>query len=298
MTTLEKIQEVFKKYKESPEKSPELKLSILEMARESILNPVHSTHHQAGIWSTVFAADEYMCRQFNLMNVEIMAEKAYEDNVREPHHALLKMSASLAYVMIQNQETDEWDSEKELIWLKAFSNIPEFKDALAKERNHWSDWRQQIEAQYPKINQALETADTFEIKMPLIYRALNDSEIEILDPQDADIMMVNKIIENFNGFYIQSYIDMHEVKTTSLRQEGANWIFNIETIKVFDNYEKQKFMELLKGQLSDGWGESIEQQTKLIGTQECNVCFDYKNSSLVEPLQNTQQETTKPKMKP
>jgi hypothetical protein len=274
---LNHIQSVFDTYKKTKNKTPEYQQEILDSAYKS-----YKETGEFGLWAMIFSADKKMCRAFDVMGVKIQAEKSLANYNELPNPTMLEMMATMAYTT--SKTNDEFDQEKVNVWLEVFSSVKDFPMEFEKELKHWKDWHADLvakHADYYKVVEKSEPVESIVITVPLIVR--NESGDTDAYPPQA---LVDNLVENFNGFQLESYMEVTDfVQKSSLELNGEHWKFTFETSRPVTPENKDKLLEKLKGQLSDGWGESIEQQEELY-----SVSFDYKNAKFSQP-------TKKPKMK-
>lgn len=276
---LEHIQSVFKQYKKTKNKTSEYQQEILDNVYKS-----YTETGNFGLWAMVFSADKKMCRAFDVMEVKIQAEKSFNNYKNSPEQTMLEMVAKMAYTTTKTN--DVFDQEKADVWLKVFSSIKEFPYEFEKELKHWKNWHEDLIAEHANFYEKSEPVENLVITVPLIVR----NEFENTDaypPQN----LVKQLVDSFNEFQLESYMEVTDfIQKSSLELIGEHWKFTFETSRAVTDEDKAKLLEKLKGQLSDGWGESMEQQEELVGEDVYSVSFDYKNAKFSQP-------TKKPKIK-
>lgn len=276
---LEHIHSVFNQYKKTKNKTSEYQQEILDNAYKH-----YTESGDFGLWAMMFSADKKMCRFFDVMGVKIQAEKSLESYVKFPKPSMLEMVATMAYTT--SKTNDVFDQEKADVWLKVFSSIKEFPYEFEKELKYWKNWHGDLVAEhanYYKKSEKLDAVENLVINVPLIVR----NEFEDTDAYPPK-NLVKQLVDSFNEFQLESYMEVTDfIQKSSLELMGEHWKFTFETSRSVTDEDKGKLLEKLKGQLSDGWGESMEQQQELVGEDIYSVSFDYKNarfSNLVQKL--------------
>lgn len=296
MISLEHIQKYYKEYKATNVKDDKAHQVVLDAIKSN--HDEKNCHHQFSLWMVVFQADKKITRKMILLKNELQAIKCLSDNIKKPHPILLESSAALARLMIEDSEDYSWDKEKEAVWLKVFTDMPEFKIQLEKEHQYWINWRGDLFAKHPQTVIEKPVIETFSVQMPMVFRVQSgwDLPIETLDPNPFEFM-VEEIMNNFNSFHLEGYIEMDFINSIILRVNTSNefplWVFDVACNQSVNSEDKEKFLEELKGQLSDGWGEGIEQKWALVDKYEYNLHFDYEKAVLLQDKPVTTKKLTK-----
>ena len=275
---LKHIQQIFETYKNTKIRTPEYQQKVLDDAYNT-----YKKTGEFGLWALIFASDPFMCRAFVVMGVKIQAENSLTDYNKEPHPILLDSISTLAYI---TSKTDEiFDIEKANVWRNVFAGVKEFSTAFDKELKHWDEWKKTQTAkdkiQYPYLyeTELAKPVDRFSISVPILIR----NSFERIDNNNLDKVdvLINKMIENFNTFQLESYMNLdHFIQKSFLELSCEKWVFTFETSKIVTDDEKQKTLEQLKGQLSDGWGSSMDQTERLIGDELLSISFDYSKAKI------------------
>ena len=270
------IQDIFQEYKNNPNRDEAYKQSILDKAYES-----RETSGVFGLWRVVFSSDKDMYTRLDNLSVKITAENSLKNYQKEPVPALLEQICSLAHAQSSNDRV--WNEEKEKIWNEAFSCVSEFKSVFEEEKNYWKEWWAKLDKEnqvyFDKINQPKpDPLDIVKISVPFIVR--EEYEVSQASPPPS---LVNYMVNHFNDFELQSYMKIpHDlVQKSSMELINTNFIFTFECSKILNDEEKNLIVKELAGQLSDGWGSSLEQHQELIGHSEFSLSFDYQEIKLV-----------------
>ena len=265
------IQNIFKEYKNNPNRDESYKQSILNKAYN-----IRENTDILGLWRVVFSSDKEMYTRLDNLSVQVMAESSLRDYQEEPIAVLLEQIASLAHTQCSGGRL--WNHEKENIWNQVFSSVAEFKDVLQEEKNYWNQWLAKTEndhkAYFDEIKKPKpELLDTIKMSVPVIV--MEKYKISEKFPPQT---LVDYIVNHFNGFELQSYMKIpHDlVQKSYMELIDSNFIFTFECSKILNNKENNLIMKELVGQLSDGWGNCIEQHNELIGNSEFSLSFNYK----------------------
>jgi hypothetical protein len=289
-------QGVFKHYKQS-DKNDAIQQEILEL----ITTTKKDKSVQDYMWGVFFEADRDMHRKIELHQVKSLAEKCFNDNIKEPHPILLKTSASLAFTCCD--QNGKYDVEKEAVWLETFKPIENFATVLEEEKKYWADFRKGTEAKYKDYFDEMRKiqdkpiVESYEILVPIRFNSKNN---KIGSTKEAGTLM-SETMENFNSFGLEGYMDSISEKcansTVSYDPNNAqlNFVFNCH--EKLSNEDLIALKDDFIGQLSDGWGENACQRKILINKEE--VTFDFileKASDFI--VQNTYNLNNTKKQKP
>ena len=273
MTSTAEIKDWYKKYI----KDRSLEGIILELAENN-----YTENHGVMEWKYVFEADMGMWKKFDLIQNKKVSIECRDDYLKEPNPVLLKMMATLAYQHIYNKDTLIWEKEKEIIWLETFKEIPGFKVQLEAQKEYWINWWKEINSKHSPLK-VQETVDIFGVSVPaLVYKQENDNKVKITSAI-VHTSMIEDMVKNFNEFNLQGYMKTPYVNKITLSLQGDEWKFSVACNKTVSSAEKEDFKKQLAGQLSDGWGEGIEQKITLVGTDELSMAFDYEKASFYSP---------------
>jgi hypothetical protein len=248
------------------------------------------------MWRVYFAPDREMHRKIDLLEVELLAKKAHEDNISEPHPVLLKMSASLAWGNCDRSSSGVINQEKAQIWLDTFKDMPDFKTYFQKEIKRSEEFELSCKVKYPDYYNEIEEkknrpiVESYEIFVPVKATSNNPS---IWTTKEIDTL-INDVIGSFNEIGLYGYMDSFKNKCIHSHIEFQNGF-----IFTFDCYEKIEDLINAKknfcGQLSDGWGSNASQIRLLIGKEIVSLDWelDQIGDFIVKQPKNV--NTNKPK---
>lgn len=287
------IETTVQKFRNQEMDSFEFQKSLFELYKEGdrnqenqqeILNIIRSFDKDKTVrkdmWRVLFAHDRELHRKIDLLEVELLALSAYEDNITEPHPILLKTSASLAWANCDRASTGNLDQEKMQIWLDTFKSMPDFKTYLDKEIKRSEEFELKCKADYPDYFNEIEErknrpiVESYEIYVPVKATSENPS---VWTSKEIDVL-IRDIINSFNDLGLEGYMDSFKDKCIHSRIEFQNGF-----IFTFDCYEKLEADELKQahsdfcGQLSDGWGSNASQINLLIGKEKVYLDWDMEN---------------------
>ena len=266
------IEDVWKQYKKNPEKSEELKLSILDQVKN---NP-------SNMWSVFFEADKAMCHRIQCVEILQEAER-YKT-------AYLEKTLGISWVVDYAHVTSEYhdgktpglDPEKVKIWHSTFKDIPEFAPAFQEEIEQSEKRLQDIMAtiQLPK-NEMPPLVETVSFNVP--YQFTCNGEIMA----GVHEGLLNQLVEDYNSFDLHGYMQLPFKCIGTSVEAKDSWVFNFDIGEVLEGEQRVEALKQLKselaGQLSDGWGESMEQTEVLEGVDLYRPGFDYDKITLVSP---------------
>jgi hypothetical protein len=266
---------LFAYYKES-ERTEEIKQEILEIIK--LLDKNKDVRKD--MWRVFFAPDREMYRKIDLLEVQLLALSALEDNIKEPHPILLKTSASLAWANCDRASTGNLDKDKMQIWIDTFKDFPEFKVHLDNEIQRSEDFELKCKADYPDYYNEIEKiknlpiVESYQIYVPVKSNSTNPS---IWTSKEMGIL-IQEISKSFDDIGLEGYMKSFENKSIHSHIE-----FNNGFIFTFDCYKKIKNLNEAKedfiGQLSDGWGEGASQISILIGKEIVSLDWDFDSMS-------------------
>lgn len=282
--TEEKINEIkliWEEYKRNPDKTEELKLSILKKVEQ---NPID-------MWHTFFSTDYEMCERIVLVENEVMAKK-YKEYLKNGQ-ILVKMIATYAHGTCEYKDDIHtgFDVKKVKVWHDIFADMPEFSKAFEDEVTYWENFRKESYAKYnlsdkPKVLPVI--VETVEFNVPYNFTDDVGNKAECKPPE-----MIKKIIQHYNHFNLHQYMDLpFKCASTSLEANADAWLFKFNMAEKISSKDMKVLQEELKGQLSDGWGSSLS-ITMLVGVKEITAGFDYENMT----MNNEKKEIKKMKMK-
>lgn len=227
------------------------------------------------LWRVIFAADRKMHRKIDLLEVKLLADKAYADNVEQPHPILLKTSASLAWANCDRTNSGVFDKEKAQIWFDTFKDMPDFKTYFEKEIKRSEEFELKCKADYPDYYKEIEEkknlpiVESYEIYVPV--KATSDN-LAVWTSKEMNVL-VQDIMKSFHALGLQGYMDSFKNKCMHSKIDFQNGF-----IFTFDCYEKIEDLNKAKkdflGQLSSGWGSGASQIKLLIGKEEVSLDWD------------------------
>jgi hypothetical protein len=121
-----------REYRESFERG---RLTILELVGLAPLGDLH----KISVWQCVFEKHTDVCKAIELGHIKCMAKKCKEDNLKEPHPALLRQTCSFAITtltcgFLSSDAYPSWRKEVVDIWATEMSvDFPVFLSEMKKE---------------------------------------------------------------------------------------------------------------------------------------------------------------------
>lgn len=236
-----------------------------------------------------------MYRQIDLLQVKLMAQKALQDNLNEPHPILLKTSAMLGWSNCRRDLDRALDQEKAEIWFDAFKKFPDFKTFFEKEVKRSEDVLLDAKNKYPDYFQEIEDkknkpiVESYEIVVPV---KANIDDSSIWNTKEMDIL-VQEIIASFNELGLEGYMKSFENKCyhSKIKFNDKSFTFTFDCHEKLNNLNKAK--DDFRGQLSDGWGSGASQIALLIGKEE--VSLDWKIEKMSDFVAKQSKNKNKPK---
>lgn len=266
----ETMQEMWNEYKNQPQNRAEITEKVLQMART---NP-------SDMWTVFFSRDVGMVKKLMLVENEQRAREVLATIIESfGNDAVIKMSATLANSYIESKFELDYgmvDEEKKQQWKSIVgSQFPEFNVALEKEIQYWIDWRAKSRSQYP-TPAPQPTVEVLQFRVPMKCTDENGEDVFNI-PQE----LINNMVEHYNQFRLDIYMDLtYKCNDTTLEDTGGSWLFKFFVCEPIPAEKRDSFVDEIKeklaGQLSDGWGESMEQQGILVGDTEYYAGWDYQ----------------------
>jgi hypothetical protein len=262
------IEKVWKSYKKNPEKTEELKLSILEQVKNK----------PSDMWSMFFEADKSMYKRIELVKT-LQASERYKEMYLKNSEFMDGVS-SVAYVMceIRDGKSNGLDSDKVKVWHDTFKDIPEFAPAFAEEIQYMIDMRvkvlEQAKAMQSPRAETPSLVEIISISVPYEFKKNGKKTTELHEG------LIEQLVEDYNAFNLHGYMDLPFACIDTKMEAKDTWVFHFHVGEVLEGEKRVEAIKALKeelsGQLSDGWGESMEQIQVLEGSDIINPGFNYK----------------------
>jgi hypothetical protein len=260
MSNVEQIELVWENYKNNPNKTPELKTSILEHAKIS----------PNVLWKFIFSPDKELSRRLSLQETEQVAQES-KDNYVNPF--MLDIMVNTAYINCRNVSglQEDFDQDRINIWNNVFSPHPEFSIAF----------KEKLEEGKMKNSQLLgllttpETVyETVSIIVPYSFMKNNEPTLEINEEA------VNTVLEHYNFFKLHMYMNLPFVCVATHLEAKYQWVFSFDIGEKLEGEKRITALEALKHKLSHqlqtGWGASVCGEV-LDGVDLYKPGFDCKN---------------------
>lgn len=280
------INQLWECYKKDISGRGVIELDILSTAKK----------YPSSMWMMTFKSDKTLLRKLSLQQNIISAQEQLNELIDIKNKTgslspvMLDMSATLCYTMCRDDyNSDIIDKEKIEQWNEVFKDhFPEFKNLVKEQIKDGEQFRLELLTRYQ------DQSNKEHLTPNSVYEEVS-SVIELLVPMKTEISsgkmvkkcpekVIESTIDDYNSFGLHQYMDLpYKCNKTTLEAIDDNWHFKFyirEEITDMNN-----FIEILEknlaGQLSDGWGENVEQNGLLIDDEVYYAGFDYKNIQAV-----------------
>jgi hypothetical protein len=264
---IETMQQLYQQYKNNIAERPVVEKEVLALVEQ----------HPDDMWGVIFGKDKHMYRQIELAENLLKAKKNLKVLLgEETHPVMLQMNVSLCYTYCTSREDHNYgqpDDDKLKQWYGLYeSHFPGYQKMVEAEIQEWEDKRQATYAQYGIGKE--ETKDTIcvvEIRVPMNNTNEHGEKVDEAPQQILDVA-----INHYNDFRLDSYMELPKsCNNTTLEAVDNEWCFKFYMAEEVDDQFIACLTKELRGQLSDGWGESIEQRGLLIGDTEYFPGWNY-----------------------
>lgn len=277
MSDLEPFKKAWENYKNSP-KTEDLKQKTLELAKKMPSN----------MWTVFFSSDRDMSNRFLMLEIEQTAQEAKNNYLSSPSSPLLRMTASLAYTNCQSHSDNNYGEvlpERVEVWNKVFADVPKFKETLENELKHWDNWRKETTSKYSPTKELKENKEVVEVITIMVpFRFLDETGEQVEQYPEE---LIQEVVDHYNQFRLDTYMKLpFSTSDTKLKAQEDMWHFSFYITESIPEEKKNKYLttleEQLSGQLSDGWGESIEQRGMLVENKVIYPGFDTNNIKIMQ----------------
>ena len=270
---------------------------------ENIIVSEHATKNKDSylpnnwMWPVFFGSDQEMWGRLHILETRLLAEDCLEDYIScDKNQTLLEQICTTAYLTIKNMRDETFTlpfiNPVRNEWLKVFKEHPNFKTSLTSEEKHWENVDIQYKSKDVDYSDRIKVLSERPIVATYIFAVPAKIKSDNLDIflNTQLYKLADSIVEDFNSFQLEGYLD--EIGTdcvnSSVQFNNMSFTFKFNYARELNKSEINTLKEELAGQLSDGWGESIEQQSILIDNEDVAIGFEYNHITLVaSDAQNT-----------